>query len=203
MPPIVPDVVPDHFPAGTTVKFTRSLDEFLPSDGWAYAIYLNGTSQKFSKAATAVDNIFQVQFLPADTASLAPGPYRYCERLTNSTTGEIYDIRGDELVINIEPNVASSDAGAFVTFEEKMLSVVEAALSGRLTADLQSYQIAGRSITKIPIAELRQIRGELKAAIWRLTHPGRLGRAYEVVFALEDEKQDYPPTWIDVTGLDR
>jgi hypothetical protein len=203
MPPIIADVVPEHFPAGTTVKFTRSLDDFSPSDGWTYAIYLNGLTQKFNKAGTVLNNIFQIEFLPADTASLNPGPFRYAERLTNSGTGEVYDITGDELVINIEPNVSSAAAGAFNTAEERMLAIVEAAISGRLTADIQAYQIAGRSVSKIPIAELRQIRGELKASIWRQNHPGQLGIPHRVAFELEPEAADYPPTWQDITGLDR
>ena len=210
MPPIIPDLVPKHFPAGTTVKFTRSLDDFLPSDGWSYTIYLNGLTQKFSKAATVLDaNVFQIEFVPTDTASLTPGAYRYAERLVNdgstdsTLTGETYDITGDELVINIEPNVASAAAGAFNTWEEQTLVIVEAAIAGRLTADIQAYQIAGRSVSKIPIAELRTIRGELRSAVWRLQHPGQLGVPYRVTFPLENESSEYPPTWQDVTGLDR
>jgi hypothetical protein len=203
MPPIIPDVVPDHFPAGTTVKFTRSLDDFSPSDGWAYTIYLNGLTQKFNKAATVTDNIFQIVFLPSDTASLNPGPFRYAERLTNSGTGEVFDITGDELVINVEPNVASSAAGTFNTWEERTLMVVEAAIQGRLTSDIQAYQIAGRSVSKIPIQELRIIRGELRSAIWRQNNPGQLSVPSRVSFNIEPESPDFPPTWQDVTGLDR
>lgn len=203
MPPIIPDVVPDHFPAGTTVKFTRPLDDFLPSDGWAYSIYLNGLTQKFNKAATVLANIFQIEFLPADTASLNPGPFRYAERLTNSGTGEVYDLTGDELVINVEPNAGSSAAGAFNTWEEKTLAIVEAALAGRLTSDIQAYQIAGRSVSKIPVMQLREIRGQLRAALWSQNHPGRLGVPYRVGFDPESEDPDYPPTWTDITGLER
>jgi hypothetical protein len=204
--PIIPDTVPDHFPAGTTVRFTRSLDDFSPSDGWGYTIYLNGLTQKFSKAATVLDNIFQIQFVPSDTASLNPGPYRYAERLVNdgsvdsTLTGETYDITGDELVINIEPNVASAAAGVFNTWEEKTLAVIEAVLAGRVTADVQSYQIAGRSVTRHTFAELRTMRGELKAAIWRQNHPGQLGIPYRVEFSLEDDSPNFPPTFVDTSG---
>lgn len=203
MPPIVPDSVPDHFPAGTTVKFTRSLNDFLPSDGWSYTIYLNGLTQKFNKAATVTDNIFQIEFVPTDTANLNPGPFRYAERLTNSVTGEVYDITGDELVINVEPNVGSAAAGVFNTWEERTLVIVEAALSGRLTSDIETYQIAGRSVSKIRISELRTIRGQLRAAIWRQNNPGQLGVPHRVAFTLEPESPDYPSTWQDVTGLAR
>jgi len=201
MPPIIPDVVPSHFPAGTTVKFTRSLDDFSPADGWAYTIYLNGATQKFNKAATSPNGIFEIEFTPTDTANLPPGPYRYAERLTNSGTGEVYDINGDSLVINIEANVASSPAGVYTTWEEQTLAVVEAALKGRLTSDIASYQVAGRAVNKIPIQDLRRIRGELKAAIWRQNNPGRLGVPYEVQFSPDPEIAEFPPTWQDVTGL--
>ena len=201
MPPIIPDLVPDHFPAGTTVTFTRSFGDFSPADGWGYVIYLNGLTQKVSKAATVLNNVFTIVFVPADTAALNPGPYRYAERLTNSITGEVYDVTGDNLVINIGLNVGSAAAGAFNSWDERTLAVINAAISGRLTADIQAYQIAGRSVSKIPIKELRQIRGELIAAIWRQNHPGQLGIPYRVQFGLEPETNDYPPTWTDVTGL--
>jgi hypothetical protein len=280
VPPIIPDYVPDHFPAGTTVKYTRTLDDFPPSDGWAYTIYLNGLTQTFSKAAVPQNpTTYLVEFVPSDTASLTPGAYRYAERLTraainfvitsvsgpdgnenatylfssvsgptprsgdlvaiagfvnsgNNASGAIqnltansftitnpaavaethaatgtvasesYDIRGDELVINIEPNAATSAPGSFVTWEEKTLAIVEAALSGRLTSDIESYQIAGRAVNKIPIQELKKLRGELRAAVWRQQNPGQLGVAYKVQFDTTDEDTEYPPTWQDVTGLE-
>jgi hypothetical protein len=201
MAPIIPDVVPGHFPAGTTVKFTRSFGDFQPSDGWAYTIYLNGLTQKFNKAATTENNVFNITFLPADTASLTPGPFRYAERVSNSGTGEVYDINGDLLVINIEPNVSASPAGTFNTWEERMLSIVESALAGRLPAGIESYQIAGRSVSKIPAKELMQIRGILKSIIWRQNNPGQLSQPYRVEFTVEPESPDFPPTWQDVTGL--
>jgi len=180
------------------------LGDYLPSDGWAYTIYLNGLTQKFNKAASVDDEgVFQVVFDPTDTANLVPGPYRYAERLTNATSGETYDLHGDELVIVIEPNVASAAAGVFNTWEERTLAIVEAAISGRLTADLQAYQIAGRSVSKIPIQELRTIRGELRAAMWRQNNPGKLGVPFRVGFPPEQENEALPPTWVDVTGLDR
>jgi hypothetical protein len=203
VPPIIPDYVPDHFPAGTTVKFTRSLDDYAPSDGWAYTIYLNGLTAKFNKAATVEDaGDFLIEFVPTDTASLPPGPYRYAERLTNSGTGETYDILGDELVINIEPNVASSPAGTFQTFEEKTLAVIEAAILGQLPAGMQSYQISGRSVTKYTLDELMKLRGMFRAAVWRQQNPGQLGVPYRITFTTEEENE-FPPTWQDVTGIDR
>jgi len=49
------------------------------------------------------------------------------------------------------------------THAQTMLAAIEAVLEGRITADIEQYSIAGRSITKIPIAELLKLRSYYKA----------------------------------------
>ncbi|MGH9770278.1 MAG: hypothetical protein ACRD4Q_01025, partial [Candidatus Acidiferrales bacterium] len=78
--------MPTHFAQGTTVKFTRSLPDFAPSDGWQYAIYLNGLTQKLTQAANTFDPATFLVELDATNNTLVPGPYRYAERLTNPGT---------------------------------------------------------------------------------------------------------------------
>ena len=46
-----------------------------------------------------------------------------------------------------------------------MLSKIEAVLEGRIDADVESYQIAGRQITKIPIPELIKMRQYYKSEV--------------------------------------
>jgi len=46
-----------------------------------------------------------------------------------------------------------------------MLNAIEAVLEGRITADVESYSIAGRSITKIPVSELLVLRSKYKAEV--------------------------------------
>jgi len=202
MPPVIPDYVPRVIVAGTTVKFTRQLADFPPDAGWTYTIYFNGATSTFNKAATAqADGSFLVTIDPSDTANLPPGAYRYAERVTNGS--DVYDLVGDELVVQIEPNLATAPAGAFLSHAEKTLGIIELALSGRLTADLESYQIAGRAVTKIPIKELRELRGCYAAEVARAQNPGTLGTpTFQVQFDVEHERE-YPPTWVDVTGLER
>lgn len=202
MPPVIPDFVPRVIVAGTTAKFTRQLADFPPGAGWTYTIYFNGAASTFNKAATTqADGSFLVAIDPSDTANLPPGAYRYAERVTNGS--EVYDIVGDELVVQIEPNLATARAGAFLSHAEKTLGIIELALSGRLTADLESYQIAGRAVTKIPIKELRELRGWYAAEVARAQNPGTLGTpTFQVQFGVESERE-YPPTWVDVTGLER
>jgi len=46
-----------------------------------------------------------------------------------------------------------------------MLDAIEAVLEGRIDSDVESYSIAGRQITKIPITELLTIREKYKAEV--------------------------------------
>jgi hypothetical protein len=186
------------FTAGETVKFRRAFGDFQPT-AWAYKIYFNGATNIFNKAATVdPDNSFLITLTPTDLA-VAGGIYRYVERVNNSGSGEVYTV--GEGVAQIELDLATASAGATLTFWEKTLSVVELALSGRLTKDLQSYQIAGRAVQKIPIKELLQIRGIARANVWKAANPDRISEPVFVDFLDESSAADFPPTWVDVTGL--
>ena len=105
-------------------------------------------------------------------------------------------------MIIIEPDAATSPAGTFQTFEERTLAVLEAAISGNLTGGIQSYQIAGRAVSKYQMAELMNLRGLFRAAVWRQQHPGKLGIPFKAEFTAQEESK-FPPTWVDVTGLGR
>jgi hypothetical protein len=225
MPPTIPDEIPKLFASGTTVKFHRSFDDYLASDGWSYVFYMNGgdlkaTPPKLTKLTVpATINPDGQSFdivIPANVsaltdpsfASLPKGFYTCAEEVTNSGTGEIDDPRDDEIKIQVEGSVASSTAGDYIGQLEKELAAVDALILQRYGADVQSYQITsgaggGRAIVKTPLEQLLQIQGRLRARIWRQRHPGQLGARVVVAFTNEPEDPTYPPTWVDVTGLDR
>lgn len=120
---------------------------------------------------------------------------------------QVYDFTGDELVINVEPSAASSPAGAFQTIEEQTLAALEALILARTTntqvkGDVLAYQIAGRSLHKMPLEELLRLRGYYKSVVWRQQHPGKLGTTHKAEFKGDAERTNLPPTWQDVTGLE-
>lgn len=45
------------------------------------------------------------------------------------------------------------------------MDAIESVLEGRASSDVESYSIAGRSITKIPISELLTLRAKYKAEV--------------------------------------
>jgi len=196
---VITGVEPDDF--GNAIYSFSSFTDLPPFLGMNVVVagFANGgNNASGSISAMSLDGRNAGTFTIPNGAAVA-------ETLAASGAGpaEIHDIHGDELVINIEPNVATAAAGSFATFEEQQLAVVEAVLGGRITTGIETYQIAGRSVTKIPIKELLQLRGMLRAAVWRQDNPGKLGEPYHVAFHAENEDMDYPPTWVDVTGLER
>lgn len=204
MPPIIPDEVPSRIAAGTTVKFHRSFGDFQASDGWAYTFYANGASAIFNQIATVNPDgkSFDI-VIPSSKTNVPAGRYQCAEVLTNSGTGEVVHPSLDMLQLNIEANVATASAGAFIDHIERTLAIIEAAIEGRLTADLESYLVAGRQVTKIAAKELLWFRGHYKAKLFQLKNPGRLGSPVVIAFTNEPEEPTFPPTWVDVTGLDR
>lgn len=158
----IPNCIPATIPAGTTVKFRREFGKYPASAGWTYKIYLNGPAT-LNKAGTADADGFLVTIAATDTAPLAAGFYQYVERVTSEDESEVYDVGHGGL--NITPNLATAAAGATQTPEARTLEVINAAILGRMTADMESYSIAGRSVTRIPIADLTRLRGVYAAIV--------------------------------------
>ena len=194
MPPIIPDKVPKVIVAGATVKFHRAFGDYLASDGWGYVFYANGAANIFQIAATVNPDLgsFDIVIPASLTAPIAAGRYQCAEVLTNTGTGEVVHPNDDMIELWVEANVATASAGAFITHIERMIVIIEAALEGRLTADLETYQLAGRSISKIPAKELLWFRGHYRSKLYQLQNPGRLGAKAVVAFTIEDDEQNGP-----------
>lgn len=158
----LPISVPSSFRAGTTVVFARSFGDYPTSEGWAYSIDIVGAATLHKQAV--VDGAEFVTTLTAsETATLSAGTYRYCERVTRGD--EVYEV-GTGL-ITVALNYATAANGAAQTEQEKLLSVVDALLAGRAVDGIESYQIAGRAVNKIPLQELRRWRQQLAIQVHR------------------------------------
>lgn len=197
MEPVVPTRFPPTFSAGTTFKVDRWFEDYASSD-FTYTLYLAGAAILNVEATPDPDGVtFHVVLSAAQTATLnttaQPAPYSYVERLSDPVTGEVYDVGVGRIMVG--PNLATVAAGAMVSFEEQTLNAIEATLQGRITSDIEQYSIAGRSITKIPIRELLQLRGQYRALVWKQRNPGKLMNPISVVFPTEQLGPN--PTYLD------
>ena len=193
----LPDQLPKVFSAGETVRFRRYVPEYIPAEGWSYALHLNGALATLHKGGVADGDGYLVTILPAD--SLPAGEYRFLERVSNATTGEAHNVGSG--VVKVELDLALAAPGACISHAERVLAIIEAQIEGKLSDDLASYSIAGRIVSKIPIDELKKLRAQYRAEVFRLYNPGKLAPSIEIVFNPLEDTHDLPPTWVDITGI--
>jgi hypothetical protein len=165
--------LPESFAAGTTVAYTRTLTDYPANGGWTLSLVLNGID-RLAKNAAANGADHAMTLLAAETSPLRAGLYTFEERVTKSP--EVYTVSSGQ--VTVTANLTTAAVGELQSWEEKTLAVVEAALEGRLASDLESYQIAGRAVTKIPAKELMAIRNELSARVARMKNGGQIGRRH-------------------------
>ena len=178
MPPAIPTCEPEALTAGDSWRWDRSLTDYSAADGWVLSYALLGAAAFpiAGEVITAVGAGWEIRVPAAATADLTAGSYRLIGYVTKAPDRfEVY--RGRVIVA---ANFAILSDG--LSTAERELVIVDAAIAGRLTADLQSYQVQGRAVAKIPIEELIRIRGTLRSQVWRDRHPGQLAQRVQVRF---------------------
>jgi len=118
------------------------------------------------------------------TADLKPGSYELTAILTGTaatvSAGQRITLPITKLLVLVDP--AKVADGERVSHAARTLPIIEAALEGRLTADMQRYVIHGREVQKIPIEQLRRFRRMYRVALWKENHPDRTAPARKVQF---------------------
>ena len=206
MTPPIPDQIPSVFRAGETVKFRRQFNSYPAGDDWSYLIYFNGPAAVFNKAANVDAGAFLVTLNPVDLA-VPGGIYRYLERVQRTVDSQLEVYTAGQGVVEIELDLATAPAGATQSFAEQMLVAIETEIAARIAADVENYSIqassmgGGRSVTKIPMAELQKMRGRYASMVWRQKNPGKIGAPVLIDFVDESNDANFPSTWVDITGL--
>jgi hypothetical protein len=179
----IPSTEPSEFAAGETVQWRRSYGEFLPSAGWLLKYYFAGPDI-FTVAPAQVNGEWLATIAPATTAAKKAGTYRwtaYAELVDGGgATTERRRVAAGTVLLTV--NVTTAIAGDLVPFAEQALPIIEAAIKGRLTVDQQSFQIDGTAVMNIPILELKRLRGQLRAELWRKRNPGKVGQPVQLRF---------------------
>ena len=108
-------------------------------------------STKIDITATEVDNDYVVEVVSATTAAYTPGDYRWFAFITRSSDSQRLEIGSGTVTIYPNRVTASDDAR---THAEQMVYKIELVLNNRADADVLSYSIAGRSLSKMSPDEL-------------------------------------------------
>ena len=172
-----PFAVSEGVPAALTAGATWSLrlaDLVEDPAGIAFAMIFTPTAGGAATHVSGVAGAEGVTFTAeaAATAAIPPGRFAWAVRMTRTADGAVaYGPSGETAVA--PPHAADGDTGGDRrSTSRRMLDAVEARIEGRITADAESYSIEGRSIARIPFADLFQIRDRLRAEVARETGRG-------------------------------
>lgn len=199
MAPTTPTGPPHAAVAGDSWRWKVSdLTDYPQSEGWSLKYELVGRSKTLSITPTwqtSGDDIssWLAVVSASDTADLDEGAYKLIARVEGSgdydgrretislITGEAIRSGERHWIVNVGQDPTTAAAGDFQTHEERTLEVLTAALEGRLTKDMESYSIAGRSISKIPVRELAGLRSQY-IMLDEQNRTGTVGRPVKAVF---------------------
>lgn len=157
--------------------WNRTLADFPPSEGWTLTYYLTGRSSfQFDATPDLTNGWYAVSVPPTGTTgnqNVTAGPYRW-SAVVSLGTGETHPAAFGTLIVEPNPNIQNgTDARSHA---EIMLAILEAEIQARITGTgsaVQSYAIDGRSINKMPLTEILQMRGRYAWEVAAQTSGGK------------------------------
>jgi hypothetical protein len=123
-----------------------------------------GGANEIKVAATETGGTYLITVDSATSADFVAGYYHWQLEVTKTSTGDriVVDRGAFTAVVDLDDNQADPRL-----FEEKMLAKIETILLGKADADVSSYSIAGRSLTKYSYQELQDLHDQYEAKVNR------------------------------------
>jgi len=159
----IPDNEPLSLRAGDTWKWTRTLDDY-PAGTWTLKYRFKNAAGGFEITAAASGTDHAVTVAAATTAAYASGSYAWMAWVEGGSS-EKYTV--DTGVLVVDPDYRTGTATAALddrSHARKMLDAIETWLESRDSA-VAEYEIAGRRMKYIPIAELVKLRNRYRLEI--------------------------------------
>jgi len=170
--PRTPDGPPSLLTAGDTWRWrVPDLSEYPQADGWAlkYQLAGLGTLAITPTYATTGDDAgyWVVEVAAATTAAIEAGGYKLYAWVEGSGT---YAGRKDPLgwanTITVAADPRTAEPGELVSQAQKNLTAVQTIIAARLSGDVpRSYTVAGRSVEKMTMDELRKLERQYAEAV--------------------------------------
>jgi hypothetical protein len=169
--------MPDTFAAGTTLKYTRSLQDYPANGGWTLTLALSGAIG-LTKDADPSGPDFVITLIPAVSATLAAsGLYRWEERVHNGV--DVYSVGSGSVFVT--PNVAL--VTDLRSMDERLLEAIDAVLVGKVVDDVIQYTIESRGLTRMDPERLWALRQKVARNVTRARAMGKPGRRRLVRFS--------------------
>lgn len=147
----------DQITAGDTLNYTVSVPQYPATAGWVLKLRLvprsTGVAATYTAAASGADH--RVTVSAAVTATWVAGAYGWATWVEKA--GERYSLQSGQVTVLADPAQALESADTR-THAQKVLDAVQAVIEGRASSTQAEYQIAGRAVKHIPMAELLALR---------------------------------------------
>lgn len=146
---------PSEIIAGDSIAWTITLDDYPASDGYVLSYALVKSGALISITSSASDDDHAVSISATTTAGYSAGIYDYQAYVT--LDDDRYTVETG--TITVKSNFATQSSGLDTrSHAKKMLDAIDSLLEGKSVADVSSYSIAGRSLTKYSPTELMEWR---------------------------------------------
>ena len=152
---------PTSITAGTTAEWSRT--DAYAYGLWTYQYVLTGP-QQITVNATAAGGAVTAEVSASTTDSWPAGKYQWFLWRENGTQKHAVDTGYIEVRANPFGQTGSVDHS---THAERMLYAIEARLENRAVSDYEQYSIDGRSLARIPVAELMRLRDKYRNEVAR------------------------------------
>jgi hypothetical protein len=161
---------PDYFPAryepaqitaGQTLSWTKTVPNF-PATSYTLKYALQaGNKPLITIVATASGSTFAVAVTAAISAAFAPGVYTW-----TAFVEDIPDAIARTIIARGTISILPSPLQALGTTHcSRMLQLIEQALEGRIPNGLESTEIDGQRIDRIPVRDLKSLRDKYRAEV--------------------------------------
>lgn len=160
---------PTSIVSGDTVTFQKDLADY-PASTWTLKYTVAGASVNTYTAAASGDSHL-VTIAASATATFAAGDYLLTGYVEKDS--ERHTVYSGSLTVKADPTGISAGYDPR-THAKKTLDAIEAVIAGRAGSDVSAYTIGGRSLTKIPIPELVQLRQVYKGEVAREKRAARI-----------------------------
>jgi len=149
---------PQEVTAGDTLTWQVSLSDYLANDAWVLNYALVNTTNKYTITASAAGAEHLINVSAATSATYAAGEYSWQAYVTKAAQRITVGIGSIKILPNLAGSLTGLDTRSHV---KKTLDAIENWLENKNPA-VSEYEIAGRRMRYIPIAELLKLRSQYK-----------------------------------------
>ena len=152
--------IPSSFVSGDTFNVVLSLPEYT-APTWSAVLYLTAYGRDTITINSTDYGSEHLLFISGGSTPWAAGDYSWALKVVGNG---ILTVDTGLIRVLADP-VSVTGATDTRTHAQRSLDLINAAIEGRIPSGMESYSIAGRTITKIPLRDLITLRDRYRTEV--------------------------------------